>query len=113
MLAAQPLLGQVTHPPARRREVAAALPLPEQPDAGDGERVPGTDHPRVGVDAELHLARVEPLPDLPRHLALLDVALQRAVGPAPNLHRPAVDLPPLVRDRTNAAAAERPEDQEA
>jgi len=65
------------------------------------------------VDAKLDGAVVEPLPHGPVHLAALDVAGQRAVAPAPDAHRAAVDRPRLVGDRADAAAEEESQRAEA
>src|SRR5689334_7508841 len=62
----------------------------EEPEAEADERTPIARPLRVRVDAELHVARVEPLPHLPVHLAHLEVSLERLIGPAPHARDPAV-----------------------
>src|SRR4051812_32637228 len=104
MAALESLLREPGDPLARRRQVAPALVLAEDPDAEDDERVLGAHHARVGVDAELDLARVHPLPPLPVHLALLDVALEGLVGPAPDAHGTAVLDALPVGDPADTAA---------
>src|SRR4051794_4784426 len=99
-----------------RAGVAVELELlsaAEQREAEAHERVADPRPVRHGGDAELDLARVEPLPDLVLHLAALEVAVQRPVVPAPDAHRPPALLADLVGDLADAHAEAEVEADEA
>src|SRR6185503_1267067 len=98
MAAAEAFGSQPRHPLAGAREIAAPLALADQPHPQAREGVRRAREPGVGVDPELDLAGVEPLPHLPRHLALLGVAFERAVRPAPDADGAAIDPALLVGD---------------
>src|SRR3954466_3523073 len=65
MAAAEPLCGHPCDPLAGARQVAVPLALADQPHAESREAVPCPRDPRIRLDAELDLARGEPLPHLP------------------------------------------------
>src|SRR5439155_372630 len=65
-------------------EEGELLAAAEEPEAEPEDRVRIGRAAGVGVDAELHLAAVQALADLPLHLAHLEMALQRPVGPTPD-----------------------------
>ena len=90
-----------SHACSREAHLLAAA---EQPEAEAHDRVAAGGGSHEAVDAELDLAAVEPLPDLIAHLARLEVALQRAVAPAPDARLPAVDGARLVDDVADAHA---------
>src|SRR5204863_6799966 len=98
----QPGRGELRHPLAAAPVEAQLLAAPEQPPAQPDDRVGNLGRTREGVDAELDLAGVQPLPHLVIHLALLQVALERAIVPAPHPHGAAIDLPGLVVDAAHA-----------
>src|SRR5829696_6603224 len=57
---------------------------------------------RHGVNPELHLTRVDPLPDLVIHLTALQMAPQGPVGPAEHAHASLRDITDLVEDDAHA-----------
>src|SRR3954468_9294297 len=88
----------------------------EQCEADPHERVADLRPVRHGGDAELDGARVEPLADLVAHLPALEVAVQRAVAPAPHLDGAVLLGAALVDDLEDADAeaeveAEEPPDE--
>src|SRR3954454_8436169 len=96
--------------------VAVELQLLAPADQAEPEPDQRVAHPRAvrdGGDAELDLARVEPLPHLVAHLPALEVAAQRAVEPAPDAHGPAFLVARLVDDPADAHAEAEVEAEEA
>src|SRR3954454_7406902 len=85
----------------------------EQGEPDPHERVAHARAVRHGRDAELDLARVEPLPHLVAHLPALEVAAQRPVVPAPDAHGPSVLAPLLVDHAADADAEPEVEPDEA
>src|ERR1044071_2115374 len=104
MLASKCLRGQPTQPLACPAQIPAPLPLPEQAHAHTKHWTRCRAQPRVGVDPKLDLARVEPFPHFPRHLALLDVALECPVRPTPDPDRAMIDGALDVGDLSDTAA---------
>src|SRR4051794_2059379 len=110
---ARELRGPPRHDLAR---MAVELQLLAPAEEGEAEPDQRVAHPRAvrdGGDAELDLARVEPLPHLVGHLPALEAAAQRAVVPAPDAHGPAVLLARLVDDPAHAHAEAEVEAEEA
>src|SRR5215207_4188459 len=80
---------QERHPLARALREAHLGTAPEQPKTEPDDGVGDAPGARDNVDAELHRACVEALPDLVVHMAHLEVALERGIAPAPDAHIPA------------------------
>jgi hypothetical protein len=82
---------------------------PYEPEAESKREGPGSGGAGEREKAELDIAGVEPLPDLIVHLAVLEVTLERPVGPAEDSRLAAVQLTGVVVDLAHAHPGPEPE----